>query len=603
MKRLTLIVLLSFVSFQFCAGQLKKTIDSLSAVCNKASSDSDKVILLGKLADLYYAFKLNNQGDSILREQLLIADLSNNNNLILDALFGDAISNISPSTTKEEFNKTIQFLEKGINYAKSQNQYDYIALGYVRLANLLRKRGDNEKALNNANLAVQYLQNVQQDSIKVEIYIELGNTYQARNESVLAATNYNNAFDIAIKMRSIPLQSEVYHCFSEMYQSLGHSDIAKEELKKSVAINKENSYDEGLLKDYYDLARITDEKFFIDKAIELATSLHLIKFVLKAKSLMFYYYMVAEKNSDKALQYLEDEPDVKQSIQNIGATYYYRTIGQVYLYSKKADSALFYFKMAEPDYVKNFDPKLRRSIYKEIAQSYQLLHNIPGAIQYYSQVMQISNEINDASAMASASAALSNLFEQQGDYKQAFIYSKQAIQYQDSLRKLSEGRDIALLNVERENRKHAEESRQETQRLINKRNIQYMAITIAIAVVFMFMLILGMFPISKLTIKLLGYFFFISLFEFIVMVIDSFLHKITHGEPLKIWLIKIVLIACLVPFQHYLEHGLIKFLESRKLIQARTKLSTIKWRFKPKKKPAPPPPVKESDFEENTAVL
>ncbi len=113
------------------------------------------------------------------------------------------------------------------------------------------------------------------------------------------------------------------------------------------------------------------------------------------------------------------------------------------------------------------------------------------------------------------------------------------------------------------------------------------------------MLIIGMFPVSKLTIKILGYISFISLFEFIVLLIDTVLHKLTHGEPLKIWLIKIVLIAMLVPIQHFLEHRLIKYLESRKLMKARTKF-TIKNLFQKTKKPAP---VKKSHFEEGTAVL
>jgi hypothetical protein len=92
------------------------------------------------------------------------------------------------------------------------------------------------------------------------------------------------------------------------------------------------------------------------------------------------------------------------------------------------------------------------------------------------------------------------------------------------------------------------------------------------------MLVLGMFPISKLTIKVLGYFFFISLFEFIVLVLDNnVLHSITHGEPLTLWLIKIGLIGMLVPLQHFLEHTLIKFLESRKLLRARTNFSIKKW--------------------------
>jgi tetratricopeptide (TPR) repeat protein len=599
MKKLFTILLLFIFVQDVCIAQFKKQIDSLSAVSNTIKSDSEKVITLGKLADLYYTFRLNEKADSVLDRQLLIADVSNNNNLILLALFDNAILKINPSTTSEIFNKTISLIQKGIDYAISLNSYEHIGLGYTRLANLLRKRGQTDEALNKANLALGYMHNIKSDSIKALIYIELGNTHQARNESVLAANRYNTAFDIAIKIKSVPLQSEVYHCFSEMYRMLGNKDIAKEELKKSLDLNKKHNYGEGMVRDYYDLARITDELSYHEMTIELANSLKLSKYVLEAKILKFYCYMTAERNSDKALNYLKSEPDVEESIRNMGLPYYHRTIGQVFYYSYKADSALHYFKKAEADYVNKFGQKSSRGIYREMAFTYKMLNDIPNAIQYYLKAMEISKDLNDANIIASTSDSLSGLYEMQGNFKEAFIYSKQATQYQDSLRKLSEGRDIALLNVERENRKHAEEVSQEQRRLNNKRNIQYMAITIAIGVIFAVMLVLGMFPISKVTIKLLGYFFFISLFEFIVLVIDTFLHKITHGEPLKIWLIKIFLIALLVPIQHFLEHRLIKFLESRKLLEARTRINLKKW-FQKVKKPAP---VKEADFEEGTAVL
>lgn len=572
----------------------------MCVLCNRATSDSAKVIALGKLADYYYLYNLNRQGDSVLHEQLMVADLSNNSQLILLALFGNAITNVSLITTSEDFDKTIQFIEKGINYAKSQNKFDYIALGYTRLANVLRKREQNDKSLDAANIAVQYLTNIISDSIKAVIYIELGNCYQANNQSVLASTNYNRAFDIALKVKSVPLQSDIYHCFSEMYSSLGNDDEAKEELKKSLALDKENKYGEGMVRDYFDLARITEEKFYIDKTIELADSLHLYTFILKAKGLMLAYFEVIEKNSDKSLKYLETETDLKQWYLNTGNANYYEAIGNIYYYSNKIDSALHYFKLVEYDFLKNYDEKLSRNIFWEIAQCYEKLNEIPNAIAYYTKVLALCKKMNDAGAIAEISSSLSNLYGQQNDFKQAFVYSKLSIEYKDSLRNLSKGRDLALLDVDRETRKHQEELRQEQQRLKRKRDLQYMAITIAISIIFLCMLVIGMFPVSKLTIKMLGYFFFISLFEFIVLLIDNvFLTSATHGEPLKLWLIKIGLIAMLVPVQHFLEHNLIKFLESRKLLEARTKFSFTKWWKKIKK----PVPQTETELEEDTAVL
>ena len=575
-------------------------------MCNNITSDSEKVLALGKLAKLYYIYKLNHEGDSVLHDQLQLAELSDNNNLMLLALFDPAITNISSSASAESFDKTVTFLQKGIDYARSKNNYNYITLGYARMANILRRREQNDKALYNATQALQLLPNVSLDSIKAIIYIELGNAYVARGEAVSAVRNFNNAFDIALKLKSVPLQSDIYHCFAEMYfVFLQNNDIAKDFLKKSLKLDKENNYLEGQVRDYYDLSRVTDEKSYLEKAIALSDSLHYYEYTLQAKRLMLTYYMVVERNSDKALLYLENVADLKKSYINPGISNYYQTIGDIYYYADKFDSALSYYKLVEYDFVKNFDDKQSKTLFEEIAETYKKLSNIPNSIEYYVKALSLSKKLNNAKSIAITSESLSYLYEQLGNYKEAFDYAKQAKVYRDSLGKLSKARDIALLDVERENRKHENELQQETQKQNNKRDAQYMLITIFLAVIFVIMLIIGAFPVSRLTIKILGYFFFISLFEFIVMVIEnSFLAKAIHNEPLKLWLIKIALIAMLVPVQHFLEHHLIKFLESKKLLQARTqfsfkKLSLRKW-WQNMKKPAPD---SEAGIEEDTAVL
>jgi tetratricopeptide (TPR) repeat protein len=599
-KILTIFFFSSLLSQNFCFAQFRLQIDSLTAISNKISSDSEKVIALGKLADLYYTYQLNREGDSVLNEQLRIADMSDNNNLILLALFGPALTNINVMATTESFNRTISFIKKGINYAKSQNHNNYVALGYARMSNILLKRKQNDQALYNATQALQILPNVNSDSIKAIIYIELGNAYLSKGEAVSAVRNYNIAFDIAVKIKSIPLQSNIYHCLSEMFfVYLKNYDVAKDYVKKSLKLNKQHNYIEGQIRDYYDLSRITDDRSYLKKSIALSDSFHVYKYILEAKLLMLDYYYVVDKNSDMALTYLETEPGVKESYINSSVGNYYHRIGHIYYFSEKFDSALFYYKLAEYDFIKNFDENRSRALFSYIASTYQNLNDLPSATAYYLKALTISKKTNDVKSLANISSSLSEIYEQQGDYRQAFAFSKQAKKYNDSLAELSQARDIALLDIERENRKHAEELRQEEQRINNKRNIQYMAITIAIGVIFILMLVIGMFPVSKLTIKILGYIFFISLFEFIVLLIDTFLHKLTHGEPLKIWLLKIVIIAILVPIQHFLEHNLIAFLESRKLLKVRTKFSVKNWLHNRKK----PAPLKKINFEEGTAVL
>ena len=114
------------------------------------------------------------------------------------------------------------------------------------------------------------------------------------------------------------------------------------------------------------------------------------------------------------------------------------------------------------------------------------------------------------------------------------------------------------------------------------------------------MLFIGSFPVSRRTVRLMGYFFFISLFEFIVLLIDNLVltHSV-HNQPLKLWIIKIGVIALLVPCQHFLEHHVISLLASKKLIEARTKFSIKKWWAGITK----PPASGDESLEEDTAVL
>ena len=609
MKKFLYILLLYFFPLNYCDAQFKKHLDSLCVMCNHIISDSEKVVTLGKIADLYYSYHYIKQGDSVLHDQLLVAELSLKDNLILAALFDSAIIKLNPGASTESFNKAVLYLQKGIDFAKQKNKYDFIALGYTRMAHTLQKRGQTDKAMDNSIQALQLLPYIKNDSVKAIIYIALGYSYQAKNEAVSALTNYNSAFDIALKLNSIPLLSEIYHRFSELYfDVLENTEEAKGYLNESLRLDKAHNYMKGVVRDYYDLARFTNEKFYIEKTIALSDSLHLYDWNLAAKRRMLYYYML-EKNYDKALMYLENDADLNQSFRETSIGSYYQTKGEIFYYANKFDSAKFYFNLSESDFNKNFDEKQILGLYREIAGTYENLNDLPNATAYFLSVLSISKKLNNLKIIASTSQSLSSLYERQGNYKQAIVYSKQANDYSDSLRNLSKAKDLALLNVDREKRRHEDEIQEalrlEKQKENNKRDIQYMAITIAIAIIFLGLLVIGMFAVSKMTIKILGYFFFISLFEFIVMIIDnSFLARLVHNEPLKLWVIKIVLIACLVPLQHFLEYNLIKFLESRKLLEARTKfsfrnLSIKKWMDNIKK----PTSITNEGIEEDTAVL
>jgi hypothetical protein len=195
------------------------------------------------------------------------------------------------------------------------------------------------------------------------------------------------------------------------------------------------------------------------------------------------------------------------------------------------------------------------------------------------------------------SSELKKLYESAGDYRQAYAFSVLYDHYKDSVDLLGREKDLALLEIENVTRQEQRDAEPAEEQQRRKYNLQYMLITIVVAGVFLLMIMIGMFKVSAFTIRLMGFFSLVFLFEFIILVLDARIHHLTHGEPWKIWLIKIGIISLLLPLHHFLEHRLIKYLLSRHLIIIRSRLSPASL-FRKKKKPPQEPetPVEADDL-------
>ena len=207
--------------------------------------------------------------------------------------------------------------------------------------------------------------------------------------------------------------------------------------------------------------------------------------------------------------------------------------------------------------------------------------------------------INLYSSLPSIADSLSKLYLNEANYKLAYYYDKVVDSCKVIIREHRAKDEIVMLQVEMENKKRENDLLEIEKQKNRKYNLQILAISICLATFFSCMMFLGMLKVSKSLIKMTGYFGFISLFEFIVLIIDPFIIRLTNAEPLKIWGIKIFLIAMLVPFQHFLEHGLITFLSGRKLLEVRQRFSIKNfWSNKGKTKP-----VIQMEIEDDTAIL
>jgi tetratricopeptide (TPR) repeat protein len=591
---------LSFFLFVFFGkAQDQQYLELLKQKINIAQTDSARIFAYSELADYYSLFKLNAKSDSVLQRAFSIAQVSDDKELVLNSLFSNDIVTINPWNSTETFEQLIKFISKGLEYAQELKRKDYIAIAYIRLAGINRKRGQYDKAMQQVTLAFTTLNDIETDSIKCVLFNELGDIFLAKGDAISSYKNFENAFEIAYKLKNVPLQSEIYHHFSELYKTLGNDKLAEDNLMESMKLNKSNQYDEGLLKDYLNLAMLTSDSQYINKTAVLADELKSEKYKEYSKRLMFVWYMVQGQNSTATLDYFFKNPTLGQFYRNQGNDNYYWNLGNIYLYGENFDSALYYFKLAEGELNKNYDNGVKMGIYSSLAETYLQNHNNPEAINYYEKAFQICKAMNSLVSLPGISTSLSKLYAGLSNYQLAYYYDKQTDSCNEIINENSAKDKLALMQVDLENKKRENDLLDIEQKKNRIYDLQIIAITILIASIFIIMLLVGMFKVSRPTIKMLGYFAFISLFEFIILLIDPFIIRITDGEPLKIWGIKIIIIALLVPFQHFMEHHLIQYLSSRKLLEARSRFS-LKKLWPPKKEAKD---NDENNMEEDTAVL
>ena len=570
----------------------KQLIDKVNS-----SPDNDaRILALGKLAEFYTIYKADKKADSVLALQLSLAEISNNKTLIKTALFGNSLTTLSSWSGKETFEKAIGFIQKGLDYAKATNQKDLEAVAYLRKANLFRKRKLYEQASQQALLAFPVLDAGENDSLKAELYLELGDILLAKGEIASAYTNFNSAFDIAYKTNNTPLLSAAYHRFANLYSASKNGELAKSSLMESLELNTDKQNSEGLMLDYIDLFRMTELTEYLNRAHHIADSLNSTRFKLFCKRLRFHYLSVSEKNAPEALRYLHQNQDLYQSFLYQGRLNYY--IGTVYQYSDKPDSALQYYLKEEPYMVQAYDPAVQSGFFTEVAQCYVALNETDKAIEYYEKAYTITKPDSATRENADLSYQLSLLYSKKNDYANAYRYSQQHIEYGRLLNQATAQRQLALLAFEREKNKRDKDLKDALASEKKRREAQYLGISIATLFIFIVLLVFGMFPVSRVAIRMLNFVAFICLFEFIILLIDGWLHDLTHGAPLYVWLAKILIIALLLPLHHTLEHVAIKFLNSKKLVRLR-QLFSIKKLFHPSKGSVK---KMEDNLEESTLV-
>lgn len=570
MSRPLIVSFLLFISTLSLHAQSNPLADSLKRGFENSTTDKERLFYLGQLAQLTVSID-KAKSDAYSNQMHKIAELSRDRSLMVDVLLSDARRYYNSAGRQDYITIGIQYSRKALELAKASHLEDKEAWAYIYLALGERTNSDFDRALNYNNLALALIASIDDDSLKVSAYNSIGNTYLRKKDKLLSFRNYLRALEIAEEADSYILMRNCYSSMSSFYLELEEFEKAKDYIYKALALTFRFKRRFDRLEIYNSLGGVYASakqfemaKDFYERSLALADTLKFELLKLNTYGRMIEMYLNNQK-SHEALEVFRKRPELMAFMKNAGMEYYMENAqGVAYLELGKLDSAYYYLKRAEPRYSQQANRNNQYWFYTNFGDYYARKKDYKKSLEYFLKAKTSADALQDLDIQQDIALNLDSIYQKLGDFKSAYVYNRQYHLFKDSLETLSTEKDLMLMEVDNENKRKERKALEEEEAKRTRHNLEYLGVTAAIAGVFIMLVMFGLFSVSPGTIRILGFFAFIFLFEFLILLVDNQIHHWTHGEPLQILAIKIGLISILLPLHHFLEHKVIHYLTSRK---------------------------------------
>ncbi|HEX6170228.1 MAG TPA: hypothetical protein VFZ33_11060 [Chitinophagaceae bacterium] len=560
--------------------QQAAALDSMKSTLAKAKTPEERVFWLDNLSRTAMNVNLA-QADEYGKQLISYAEETRDRKLMIKAYMSNGLRCSYLIGQKDYTTRSIEFYNKALEIARQNKMEDEVGAAQLRLCVVHLSIPDKDKALSYINQAFSLISTLKNDSLKAESHNSYGLVYQAKNEKTLALRHFLNGLQIAEETKIPELKRNCYLYLSSFYSRIEDYDKAidyyMKAMKKLDHMKEKNvPYQRAVdlnaignlfaSKKNYDIAIN-----YFERSIAMADSLKFSNLKIPGYVSLLNQYLRIDQ-PQKALEYMNspDGVDLKRYLSDFGMN---ARVDQAYafIYTKlnQYDSAGYYFNRALPFFEEKTSELNRLNFYVQLAGYYKKTENYDKAIEYYQRVKEIGERNGQLEDVQSAYKHLDSLYEKKGDFKLANQYNSLYYQYKDSIDKLKKENELAQIEAldEQQRRQKAEIEAQEEKAKRNR--IQYMGITIGIAVLFISLVMMGWFKVSAATIKVIGFFAFLIFFEFIFLAFKKNIYWVTNGEPLYDLAFMIGLAAILVPLHHWLEHKVIHFLTSHHMLRLR----------------------------------
>lgn len=251
--------------------------------------------------------------------------------------------------------------------------------------------------------------------------------------------------------------------------------------------------------------------------------------------------------------------------------------GQVYEYLKEPELVNYYYRKGLR-FCDSLNLKLAHLNILRVYSRYLFDHGQNGASKRYAILAYADGKtMGSKKAIIEATDLLYHLYERQQQEDSAFFYLRANHLYQDSLLQQQKIGQLQLIIVNQQIKETEQSAKAVEDAEQRRHNIQYAAM--AFGLIFLttiFLLLSRTIIVNTRLSEIVGVIGLLIVFEFIYLVLHPFLSDLTHGSPLLMLLILVLVAAVVVPLHHKLEGWIThKLVEKNKAIRLAAAKRTI----------------------------
>jgi tetratricopeptide (TPR) repeat protein len=578
MKCINCFILYLLISHSCFSQQQAAAVDSIKKAVAESKTLEEKIENLDNLSRTLMNVDLK-EADKYGQQLITEAEESRDRRMMIKAYMSNGTRCSYFAGSKDYTQRSLGYFNQALTIAKQNKFDDAIGAVDLKIAGVYLSIPDKDKALDYTNQAFSIISTLNDDSLKAESHNTYGRVYLARNDKILALRHFLTGLRIAEERKAkesdkASLLRASYLHLSGFYSGIEDHDRAidyyMKAYKKLDNMSTKNAHYQRAI-DLNSLGRLYAAKnshdiaiSYYERSLALADSLKFSTLKVPAYSSLLNEYLRRDQ-PQKALEYFNSQSgqNLRKFLNDFGFSGgIAQAYGVIYTELGKFDSARFYLAQAGPFYENNQNEYNKLNYYVSLGSLYSKTAEYDKAIETYLKVKEIADRTGALEASEKAARHLDTMYNKTGNFQMASHYNSIYYQLKDSIETINKQKELAQIEAADEQQRLLRLQKEEEDKKKQRNNIQYMAITIGIVVLFISLVVLGMFKVSATTIKMIGFFAFLMFFEFIFLIFKKNIYAITHGEPWKDLLFMIGLAAMLLPLHHWLEHKVIHYLTS-----------------------------------------